>query len=422
MALFDDRRRAIAALILTYIVFAILMNSVGIVILQALREFLVAKTRAASLEAFKDLSVVAASALLATQLPRFGYRRAMIGVQILIAAACLVMRLADAFWATQLLFAVTGFSFGIVKVAVYASIGLLAPEPQRHASLTTLVEGLFMLGLLGGFALFSHFIGVATHPGEWLNVYWIMAALALAAAALWMLTPLDESPATQGDGTKNPGFWAMLQLALLPASIAFLVGTFCYVLIEQSISTWLPTFNNEVLQLPPAMSVKLSGLFAGSIALGRLGASALLRRLPWIVVLLSALAGMALLVMLVLPLTAGVIVPAQATWLDAPAAAYLLPLIGVLMAPIYPTLNSVILTALPRTSHAAMIGMIVIFSALGGTFGSLITGFVFAHFSGQFAFYLTLGPMMAIAGCALALHRTIDDHGGRVAALHKLAA
>jgi uncharacterized membrane protein YsdA (DUF1294 family) len=40
-----------------------------------------------------------------------------------------------------------------------------------------------------------------------------------------------------------------------------------------------------------------------------------------------------------------------------------------------------------------MSGLIVIFSALGGTTGSLTTGYIFGHFSGQTAFYFSLVPM-----------------------------
>jgi len=54
------------------------------------------------------------------------------------------------------------------------------------------------------------------------------------------------------------------------------------------------------------------------------------------------------------------------------------------------------LTALPKTDHAAMTGLLVVFSALGGTTGSFITGQVFARFDGQTAFYLSLLPMAVL--------------------------
>jgi MFS-type transporter involved in bile tolerance (Atg22 family) len=40
-----------------------------------------------------------------------------------------------------------------------------------------------------------------------------------------------------------------------------------------------------------------------------------------------------------------------------------------------------------------MSGLIIIFSALGGTTGSIITGNIFQHFGGQTAFYFSLIPI-----------------------------
>jgi MFS transporter, FHS family, glucose/mannose:H+ symporter len=51
------------------------------------------------------------------------------------------------------------------------------------------------------------------------------------------------------------------------------------------------------------------------------------------------------------------------------------------------------LTALPTPDHAPMTGLLVVFSALGGTTGSFLTGQIFARFDGQTAFYLSLVPM-----------------------------
>jgi hypothetical protein len=72
------------------------------------------------------------------------------------------------------------------------------------------------------------------------------------------------------------------------------------------------------------------------------------------------------------------------------------------MAPIYPALNSAILSAMPRTRQSAMVGLIVLFSALGGTTGSLIIGRTFAAIGGSGAFYLLLIP---IAGVFLTMTR-----------------
>lgn len=103
------------------------------------------------------------------------------------------------------------------------------------------------------------------------------------------------------------------------------------------------------------------------------------------------------------------------TWLNAPLAAYLIPLIGLLMAPIYPVLNSVVLSAMPKSAHAAMTGLILVFSALGGTLGSRITAIVFARFGGIHAFYFSLIPMTLLLGTLFLFRRETTRAEARLA-------
>lgn len=396
---------AIAALIVSYALLGLLMNSVGTVILQSIAHYGVTKPRAATLEACKDLSVVVASFLFATALPRFGFRRAQILVMIAVALGALAISFANSFWAMQLFFVLVGLCFGIAKVATYASIGLVRPERGAHAGLTSLVEGMFMLGILGGIWLFGWFIGRDASGQGWLGVYRVIALLAAAAALLWWLADLDESGARTAEGVPATGYRDALALLVLPSTIAFLAAIFLYVLVEQGVGTWLPTFNNQVLHLPGAMSVQASSIFVAALAVGRLSASGLVARLGWLRLLLCCLAAIAALVLLTLPTTRGLTPRPDIGWFDAPVAAYIFPLIGVFMAPVYPIVSSVVLSALPRERHAAMVGLMVIFSALGGTIGSLITGLVFDRFSGQTAFYLVLVPLVLIAAALVRLDR-----------------
>lgn len=402
-----SRLRILIALGLTYALLGILMNSVGTVILQSIRHFDATKPMGSTLEACKDLSVVVAAFLLAVRIPAFGYRRALGSVMAIITIACIAASFAESFVAMQLLFVATGLCFGVAKVATYGTIGLLARDPADHASVTGTIEGVFMVGLLIGVWLFGGFIAADATGDQWLRVYWLIGALAAVLSLMWWTTPLDEGAAVTRDDAAPTGLRAMLALAALPATVAFLAGIFCYVLVEQSVGTWLPTFNNEVLHLPAAMSVQMSSIFVGAIAVGRLGSGVILKRVDWLPVLLVCLACIALLIVATLPATRGITLRPDVGWFNAPVAAYLFPLLGVFMAPIYPTLCSVVLSALPRHRHAAMMGLIVIFSALGGTLGSLITGMLFQHVSGQIAFYFALVPLALIALALLRIRRDV---------------
>jgi len=81
---------------------------------------------------------------------------------------------------------------------------------------------------------------------------------------------------------------------------------------------------------------------------------------------------------------------------EVPAIAFVFPLIGLLLAPIYPAINSIILSSLPKPQHGMMSGLIILFSALGGSTGSLITGNIFQHYGGKTAFYFSLIPIAVL--------------------------
>lgn len=403
-----NKTRLIVGLALTYAIFAVLLNSVGTVILQSIELFGVTKGAASSLEGFKDLSIAATSFLLAAQLPRFGLRRAMIGALALVTIACLAMPLAAGFWTTRLMFLAVGVGFGVAKVSVYSFVGLLTDSSARHASLLNVIEGVFMLGVLSGYWIFAAFINPAD-PADlhWLSVFYGLAGASLVALVLLVLTRFDESAveetpsAAHGAGTK---FAEMVALAWRPLSLTFIAAIFCYVLVEQGIGSWLPTFNRELLGLSAQMSVQAASIFAVCLALGRLGAGVIVRRTGWFPLVCGCLVGMAAVIVAVLPLAAAHHGPVTG-WAGAPLAAYLLPMIGLLMAPIYPALNSAILSAMPQREQPAMVGLIVVFSALGGTTGSFIVGHIFAAFQGTTAFYVLLAPIAALAVAATLMRR-----------------
>jgi MFS transporter, FHS family, glucose/mannose:H+ symporter len=118
-----------------------------------------------------------------------------------------------------------------------------------------------------------------------------------------------------------------------------------------------------------------------------------MKRLNWYTVLTSCLLFAGALVLTAIPLSAGVNGQAATGWGDAPLAAFVFPMIGFFLAPIYPAINSLILSSLPKTQHGLMSGLIIIFSALGGTTGSIITGNIFGKFGGEKAFYFSLIPI-----------------------------
>ena len=404
-------QRILLALFLIYFVFAILLNSVGTVILQVIGNYGISKASASILEGFKDLPIAIVSFLVASFLPRIGYKNAMLAALAIVTAACVAMPLVPSFMVTKLLFLCVGVGFALVKVSVYSTIGLIARDQPHHAGMMNTLEGFFMVGVLSAYWVFAHFIDSANPQSQhWLQVYWVLAGLCAFTFVLLLTTPFDERAAQLPPGRSRwQDFTAMLRLFFKPLVCVFVITAFLYVLIEQSIGTWLPTFNNEILKLPAAMSVEVTSIFAACLAIGRLGAGVIMRRVSWYAVMNVCVLGMAVVVLLALPLTRNVVADPNITWATAPVATFLFPLIGLFMAPIYPGINSVMLSSLPKNQHSSMTGLLVIFSALGGTTGSMITGYVFGNFSGHTAFYLTLVPITLVLVMLFFFRRLVEE-------------
>lgn len=394
------------SLFLNYFVFAILLNSVGTVILQVQSNYGVSESSASILEAFKDLSIALVSFLVASYITRIGYKNSMLIALGFVASACLLMPSLSSFTMTKVLFAVTGTSFALIKVSVYATIGIITTNKKEHASFMNFIESFFMVGILTGYFIFSAFVDDDNPQSTaWLSVYYLLAGVASAAFLLLLGTKLDES-SVKTDASKPflEDFADMIKLAITPLVLVFIVSAFTYVLIEQSIMSWLPTFNSKVLHLPTTLSIQMASILAASTALGRFSAGFALGKIHWFAVLMVCLLAASVLVLVAIPLaqnTGGEVTG----WGNAPLGAFVFPLIGLFLSPIYPAINSVILSTLPARQHGPMSGLIVIFSALGGTTGSIITGNIFEAYGGQTAFYFSLVPIGILMICLFFFNR-----------------
>ena len=385
------------SLYLNYFVFAILLNSVGILIQKSINSYKVDEITASSLEAFKDLSIAIVSFLVGSFLPRLGYKKGMLIALSLVFAGCLGMYWGNSFNSVRILFACVGISFAIVKVSVYSLIGLITNTDKEHKSLLSSIESFFMIGIAAGFVAFPFFYS-DTNPDAWLKIYLVLAGLIAFSFFVLFFSDFKIKYEVPGTSIKSD-FLEMIKLLKRPLVLVFAVAAFMYVMTEQGIMSWLPTFNQKVLHLPEKTSIYMAVILMLSIALGRYISSLLVKKISWFALLAFCLVGAALMVLFVLPQTQNLASGEIKTLRDVPVVAYVFPLIGFFLAPIYPLINSFVLSATEKMFHSPMASLLVFFSAIGGTLGSRLMGYLFKNIGGQKAFYFSLIPMAILLLC-----------------------
>lgn len=377
---------------LNYFVFAILLNSVGIVIAKSINVYGVSESQASVLEAFKDLPIAIVSFFVASFLPRFGYKKAMLTGLAIVFFGCLIMIFGNSFLYTKVLFLSIGVSFALIKLSVYSLIGIVTDSKAEHSSLMSSIEGFFMVGIALAYVLFPLFY--SDNPNSWLNVYYVLCVI-IALSFLFLLFSKVEYQVEATGSNITEDIKASAKLIIVPLVLVFIISAFLFVMIEQGIMTWLPRFNEKIFSFSEKLSVNMAIIFALSLALGRFIAGYLTKKISWVILVIICIiisGGILLYVLPQLKVDTEALVTIESIS-DVPTLGFILPLIGLFIAPIYPLLNSSVLSSLPKKLHSPMSGLIIIFSALGGTLGSRIVGELFESVGGANAFYFLLIPM-----------------------------
>ena len=393
------------SIFLNYFVFAILLNSVGIVIAKSINVYHVSESQASLLEAFKDLPIAIVSFLIASFLPRFGYKKAMLSGLALVFFGCLIMIFGNSFVYTKILFLSIGVSFALIKLSVYSLIGIVTSTKKEHSSLMSSIEGFFMVGIASAYFLFPAFYS-DTDENAWLNVYYLLSGLIVISFIFLLFSKIEYEVEAIGSSLKED-LTRSLKLIIVPLVLVFLASAFFFVMIEQGIMTWLPRFNEKIFKFSTTLSVQMASILALSLALGRFLAGYLSKFMSWVTLVIICIVisgGILLSVLPQLKVEIDSLVEIKSL-ADVPLLGYILPLIGLFIAPIYPLLNSTVLSSLPKNLHSPMSGLIIIFSALGGTIGSRIVGELFESIGGAKAFYFLLIPMVLLIIFVLLIDR-----------------
>jgi len=292
------------------------------------------------------MSIAIMAFLVGSFLPRLGFKKAMLISLSVVFFACLGMYFGNTFWSVKLLFLATGLTFAVVKVAVFALIGYITDTKKDHSSLMNLIETVFMIGIIFMYVVFPLFFDDENNRDAWLRGYLLMAALIAVAFVIIAFAKFDIT-SEPSKGIMDD-FKEMFKLFKLPLTWIFVVFAFLYVMTEQGIMTWLPTFNKDTLKLDPKLGSQMAVLLMICIALGRFLTGIIAKRVKWIYISAVCVVLAVVLVLLVLPMAENI--------------------------------------------EAVEVNSIGDLPAVGGTIGSLIVGNLFDSLGGDKVFYLSLVP------------------------------
>jgi len=346
--------------ILTYLMFAMFAmttDSVGIIIPEIVKTFRLTLTAAGTFQYATMAGIALAGFLLGHLADRYGRKYTIVLGLTLFAAASYLFLAGTSFVFFSALMALSGIAIGIFKTGALALIGDISRSTAEHTSIMNTVEGFFGIGSIVGPALLAQFLNRGV---SWQWLY----AIAGSMCVLLILTALSQRYpnriSAQTEQTDSRSVSAVMKNRFV---LLFSLGAFLYVAVEAAIYVWMPT-----LLAGYAGAAKWIALYSISIffllrAGGRFLGAWMLNKLSWSAVL-TICSGM-ILVCFAISIAGGV------SW-----GVYSLPLSGLFMSVIYPTINSKGISCVPKSEHGAAAGVILFYTCLSAVLAPLAMGAV----------------------------------------------
>jgi fucose permease len=338
-----------------FTMFAMTTDSVGVIIPEVIREFGLSLTQAGAFHYTTMAAIALAGILLGPLADRLGHKRTIVLGLALFAASSYLFALGRWFGTFLALLAVSGMAIGIFKIGALALIGDISTSTTEHTSTMNAVEGFFGVGAILGPAIVTALLGAGV---SWKWLYVIAASLCVVLLVTALLVEYPRSTRAQGEAIDVS---RSLRLLGNPYALAFSVGAFLYVAVECAVYVWMPTLLARYSGSLALLASYALSIFFVLRAGGRFLGAWMLGRFYWTSV--AALFSLAILACFVGSVLGGV-----------GAAVWLLPLSGLFMSVLYPTLNSKGISCFPKAQHGVAAGVILFFSCTAAAVGPLAMG------------------------------------------------
>jgi fucose permease len=376
---------------LTYVMFAMFAmttDSVGIIIPQIVKNFGLSLTAAGTFQYATMAGIALAGFLLGHLADRLGRKRTIVIGLTLFAASSFLFLAGSSFLFFCALMALSGIAIGVFKTGALALIGDISKSTSEHTSIMNMVEGFFGVGSIIGPLLLAQLVN-RNVPWQWLYVIAGIMCVLLILTALRVQYPTRTQPA---EDTNLQAASAMVKNRFV---LMFSLGAFLYVAVESAIYVWMPTLF-EGYQGPGAwIAVYSISIFFFLRAGGRFLGAWMLSKLAWSTVL--TICSGAILACFAISIAGGV------QW-----AVYALPLSGLFMSVIYPTVNSKGISCVAKSEHGAAAGVILFFTCLSAVLAPLAIGAISDAMGGPIYGFMLATGFAALLFIGMLLNQFFD--------------
>ncbi|OJX29874.1 MAG: hypothetical protein BGO86_05415 [Chryseobacterium sp. 36-9] len=390
-----NRNKIKAPLILNFLIFSMLLNSMGVIILQLSNQ--VSYKGLGVLESFKDIPIVIVSLLCVNLINKTGNKNALIISLLFVIISCVALPLVDAFWFFKIWLSIVGVSFALAKISVFSIIKNNFKDRQLASAISS-VDAAFMIGIFFVNIGFGSLL-TSSYANYWKFGFWIIALLSIINVIMLRSLKIEEDKIIE---PAMPGEWKFF---FKPKIIIFFIVAFFVVFVEQSFNSWLPSFFKNNLKVNSYFALQSSAFLALFSFFGRLITSRLILRFHWYRFVIICLC----MVLFILAISQIVIIYFYNDFKFL--LVFIIPIIGLFLSPLFPLYNSEILNQVSKQKTHLFVSWVVIFSSLGSSVGSLYMAMIFHEkLSYFYPFFISL-PLLIIFGLTFFLNKTSIING-----------
>ncbi|MDN3638730.1 MFS transporter [Simiduia curdlanivorans] len=360
-----------------FLIFAMTTDAVGVIIPEVIKRYDLTLTQAATFHYGTMIAIAVSGICLGFLADRLGRKPSILIGLALFALACFLFMVGNSFAYFLSLLLVTGVAIGIFKTAALALVGDISSSNREHTSTMNLVEGFFGVGAIIGPTLVTYLLSRGV---DWTYVYLVAGICAVLLIVLASRTRYPEHIKPQEPVRWTAAFGMMRD----PFALFFSGGIALYVVVEAAIYVWMPTLLLDYDGHWTSVATYALSIFFIFRAAGRFLGAWILLHLDWKLAMVLFTGGIFVCYLL-------------SVWLGVDVALWLLPLSGLFMSIVYPTLNSKGISCFPVSEHGAVAGLILFFTAVAAALGPLLMGLLgdaFGHVRFGFLFCLLCAALL----------------------------